>query len=169
MFKKNFANLITFSRIVGSLILLFINTNLKLFYLVYTYCGLSDVLDGLIARRTKTESEFGSKLDSISDLLFFGILLYKMWFNLVNKLPSLLIYVIFLIILIRVIGYVYYFIKNRSIVSEHTVLNKLSGILLFLVVYVLNTNYYVYYVCATIVVALISSIKDLVKIYDFKY
>lgn len=40
------------------------------FWAVYLLCGLSDMLDGALARRLKAESELGSKLDSLGDLAF---------------------------------------------------------------------------------------------------
>ncbi|MGM9947481.1 CDP-alcohol phosphatidyltransferase family protein [Floccifex sp.] len=59
------ANTITLIRILCSLILLFCPMNW--FYFFYLVAGISDGLDGWIARKTHTESEYGAKLDSIAD------------------------------------------------------------------------------------------------------
>ena len=50
---KNFPNVITAMRIVFSPILLCINPFTPLFLIIYVICGLSDVLDGYLARRNK--------------------------------------------------------------------------------------------------------------------
>jgi len=47
------------------------------FLILYVICGLSDVLDGIIARKTNTTSNFGAKLDTIADFIFVTILLIK--------------------------------------------------------------------------------------------
>lgn len=66
----NIANIITALRIVGCA-LLFVWPPLSLpFLLVYAWCGISDVLDGALARRFALQSDFGSALDSIADALF---------------------------------------------------------------------------------------------------
>ena len=68
---KNTANYITAGRIGLALSLLFVPPLTILFYIVYLLCGLSDMADGLIARKTHTESAFGAKLDSIADFSFY--------------------------------------------------------------------------------------------------
>ena len=68
--KKHIANIITGSRIVLSLPLLFIPLTSAWFYAFYLLCGLSDIIDGTVARRTKSASEFGARLDTVSDFVF---------------------------------------------------------------------------------------------------
>ena len=52
--KKHIANIITGSRIVFSLSLLFIPLSSAWFYALYLLCGLSDMVDGTVARRTRS-------------------------------------------------------------------------------------------------------------------
>ena len=63
---------ITSVRIAASLVLLFFSMEYTWFLIIYTITGLTDALDGCLARRTGTASEFGARLDSIADLLFYG-------------------------------------------------------------------------------------------------
>ena len=65
-------NICTMLRIVGTVGLLLIRPLTLPFYLLYTFCGITDVLDGTIARATNSTSEFGARLDSISDLIFYA-------------------------------------------------------------------------------------------------
>ena len=73
--KLNTADIITMLRIAGAMLLVFLRPLSAGFLSVYTITGLTDVLDGWIARRTKAASDFGAKLDSIADLLFFAVML----------------------------------------------------------------------------------------------
>lgn len=48
-----------------------------MFYLMYLLCGLSDMIDGTIARKTNTASKFGAKLDTAADFVFIVVSLVK--------------------------------------------------------------------------------------------
>ena len=72
------ANFITGSRILFSVILLFTNAFSPTFYALYILAGISDVLDGIVARKLNIESRFGEKLDTIADICFVGVTLYKL-------------------------------------------------------------------------------------------
>jgi CDP-diacylglycerol--glycerol-3-phosphate 3-phosphatidyltransferase len=100
------------------------------FYTSYLFCGFSDIADGIVARKTGTQSSLGAKLDSIADLIFVVSAFIKLLPEI--SLPPWLWYLTGSIMVIKaanlVIGYVY----HRQILFEHTVLNKLTGLLLFL-------------------------------------
>ena len=51
-----------------SIILFTVNPFSIKFFIIYTYCGISDMLDGTIARKTETSTELGSILDGLADL-----------------------------------------------------------------------------------------------------
>ena len=68
--KKYIANIVTGSRIAFSLPLLFIPLSSGWFYALYIFCGLTDMIDGTIARKTGAVSNFGSRLDTIADFVF---------------------------------------------------------------------------------------------------
>ncbi len=75
---KYVANIVTCFRIAGSIILLTISVFSLEFYITYLLCGLSDMIDGTIARKTKSVSEFGSKLDTVADLIFVIVVMIKL-------------------------------------------------------------------------------------------
>ena len=75
--RFNTADEITLLRIVGTLGLVILIPSFATFFCVYTLTGLTDVLDGWIARKTKTSSDFGARLDSIADMLFYGAVLIQ--------------------------------------------------------------------------------------------
>ncbi len=72
MVKRNLANIITVTRIIGTFIMIFTDTLSTAFFVTFIYSGVSDVLDGLIARKLNIQSTLGRKLDSFSDLFFLS-------------------------------------------------------------------------------------------------
>ncbi|MBQ9953973.1 MAG: CDP-alcohol phosphatidyltransferase family protein [Eggerthellaceae bacterium] len=64
------ANSITATRIAASAAMLASCPADPAFWLLYTWCGASDLIDGPIARRLGEESAFGARLDSAADLAF---------------------------------------------------------------------------------------------------
>ncbi|MDD6071017.1 MAG: CDP-alcohol phosphatidyltransferase family protein [Clostridiales bacterium] len=64
------ANIITSSRILCSVVLFFFPAFSTAFYVLYGIAGFTDMIDGTVARKTGTVSEFGSRLDTIADFVF---------------------------------------------------------------------------------------------------
>ena len=72
------ANIITGIRTVLSVAMLFFPALSPAFFVLYAADGLSDMIDGTVARRTGTVSEFGSGLDTIADIVFAAVCLIKL-------------------------------------------------------------------------------------------
>lgn len=66
--KKNLANIISISRVVGAIALFFFNDLTKGFLIIYVICGLTDLIDGPIARKTNSTSPLGATLDTVGDV-----------------------------------------------------------------------------------------------------
>ena len=71
--KKYIANIVTGSRIIFSLPLVFIPLSSVWFYILYLFCGFTDMIDGAIARKTGAVSKFGARLDTASDFVFMCV------------------------------------------------------------------------------------------------
>ena len=128
---KNIANYISISRILMSILLMITNTFTLSFYILYMYCGLSDMLDGFLARKYKMTSEIGAKIDSIADMVFVFVSIIKVLpvLNL-SKAIGIWIIIIAMIKVFNVIcGYVYY----KKLMLPHTILNKITGFVLFII------------------------------------
>lgn len=76
---KLLPNCITLSRIGLALLLLYLAPLGTGFTVVYLLCGITDLLDGPIARMTGTVSSFGAKLDSVADMTLAGTALYTLY------------------------------------------------------------------------------------------
>ena len=160
--KKNITipNCITASRIIGAIFLIFAAPFSALFYVVYTICGLTDAVDGLIARAMKSETEFGARLDSVADLIFYTVLLFKIFPFLWRNLPKTIWIAVAIILLTRISAYLVAVLKYKKFASVHTYANKLTGLSLYLVPYL--AKLWVVPVCTTVcVIAFLASLEEL--------
>lgn len=124
------ANIITVSRMLFSLLLLLLPTRSFLFAASYLLCGVTDVLDGFVARRLHTESETGAMLDSAADLLFAVVYVVRI-LPLLNVPRWALIWAA-VIAVIKIMGILIASRKTHKLTMEHSFGNKLTGLLLFL-------------------------------------
>ena len=129
MTPKPLANLITSIRILCSITILFCPVFSVAFYALYLTAGLSDMADGWVARKTNTVSEFGAKLDTIADFVFVVVCLFKL-LPIVN-IPTWLYAWIGIIAFIKVVNIVSGFVVQKRFVAVHSVMNKVTGALLF--------------------------------------
>ena len=123
------ANIITVIRIVCSIALLIFPAFSPAFYTLYIVAGISDMLDGTIARKTGTVSEFGSKLDTVADFVLVFCCLIKL--IPILHIPTWLIIWIIVIAAIKAINLISGYVMRREFVALHSVMNKVTGILLF--------------------------------------
>lgn len=124
------ANLITGSRFIFSLIMLCFPTGSVSVYCCYLLAGLTDVLDGIAARRFGSTSKFGAKLDTAADFVFVLAAAYKL-LPMLNISLSIWIWT-GVIALIKVINVFFGYVMYKQFVSVHTAANKVTGLLLFL-------------------------------------
>ena len=126
------------------------------FYSFYIMAGVSDMIDGAVARRTGTVSDFGSKLDTIADIVFVIVCLIKV-------LPvidvSVWIYIwIAIIAFIKVSNIAAGYIRKKEFVSVHSMINKMTGGLLFalpLTLTFIDLKYSAVFLCLVATVAAI--------------
>lgn len=154
-------NLLTLSRIFGSLFMFVMPSFSFEFLVLYTLCGLTDALDGHIARKTKTTSELGARLDSIADLVFYFMMVIKLFTEIVLHLPRYIVISAFAVFGIRLVTYLTAAIKYHRFVSMHTYLNKATGILVFFIPYLLHTPVFSYFSLSVCIVALVAALEEL--------
>ena len=134
-FIKQIPNILTASRILIAIIILFIKPFSIAFYVIYGYCGISDLFDGVIARAIKSESSFGSLLDTIGDVLLTvtgSFVTFKYMYTVDNLWIWGMLAAVLSIYLFRAIGAIVTLIRFKKFAMLHTIGNKVGMILLFL-------------------------------------
>lgn len=116
------ANIITGCRILCSILLLFVPAFSPAFYIIYLVAGFTDMIDGTIARKTNTANEFGSRLDTLADIVFVVVCM-------INLLPVLTIPTwlwiwIGVIVIIKVFNIISGYIVQKEFVAKHTLWRK---------------------------------------------
>ena len=156
--KKYIANIITGSRIAFSMPLLFTPLTSAWFYILYLFCGLTDMIDGTIARKTNAASEFGSKLDTVADFVLVVVCLIKLLPMI--HIPVWLWIWISAIAVIKIANIAWGFVRRKKLVALHTVLNKATGTLLFLLPFTLQSVEPTYSFAVVCIIATIAEIQE---------
>ena len=155
---KYIANILTVFRIIGSVLLLLFPPFSLAFMSIYLLCGFSDMIDGTIARKTNSTSELGAKIDSVADLFFVVA-------TLIRLLPSIQIpWWLWVwggaIAMIKIGNIIWGYVSKKQFVSLHTIMNKVTGMLLFLLpltIFFLELKYIAVVVCS---IATFSAIQE---------
>jgi len=155
---KRIANILTSCRILGSVLLLFFPAFSLGFYIIYFFCGFSDMLDGTIARKTNTVSSFGSKLDTAADFVFMAVCAVKL-LPMMN-IPVWLWIWIAAIAIVKFTNIIWGFIRRKKLVDYHTFLNKTTGLLLFFLPLTLQFIVPTYSFAVVCTIATIAAIQE---------
>ena len=127
---KHIANIVTGCRIWDSVVMLFFSCVSVEFYIIYIICGFSDMIDGTIARKTNSTIEFGDKIDTVADLVFVTVSLIKM-LPIINIPQWLWIWTV-IIAIIKIGNIIWGYVSKKQFISLHTIMNKVTGLSLFL-------------------------------------
>lgn len=156
--KNNMANCITCVRIICGIALVFCVPLGVPFYTIYITAGLSDMMDGFVARKTGSESESGARLDTIADFIFMAACFVKL-------IPVLefdrCVYIWIAIIgVIKVINIIYGFVVYKKMISVHSISNKIAGVILFAFPLLLHWSELEYLALVICGVATIAAIQE---------
>ena len=127
---KHLANIVTGCRILGSVLLLFFPAFSAEFYIIYIICGFSDMIDGSIARKTNSTGELGAKIDTAADLMFVTASLIKLLPTI--HIPQWLWIWGTVIAIIKIDNIILGYVFKKQFIALHTIMNKITGLLLFL-------------------------------------
>ena len=128
------------------------------FWVLYVIAGLTDILDGFLARRWGVESKFGARLDSLSDFVFVLVVGYKLFPYL--KLPATLWMMIGLIALVKTVNAISSYVVRHRIDYLHTKANKLTGFLLFVGMMMIGQSYFITTAWMIACIALFAAIQE---------
>lgn len=157
--RKQIANIITISRIVFSICMLPCAVISIEFNILYLLCGITDMVDGTIARKTKSISEFGARMDTAADFIFTVVSSAKIL--LFIHLPGWLWIWIFIIATMKSYNILWGFIRGKRLICIHTILNKITGLLLFLFPLTLGFIEPIYSSVMVCIVATVSAINEM--------
>ena len=122
-------NALTAFRFLGAISLLFFKVGSFGFWVIYFTCGLSDMLDGYLARKLGCESQIGALLDSLADIVFVASCCWKL--IPVLAFPQWLWIYGGMIVAIKIINQISALVMYKKCFFPHTSANKVTGILLF--------------------------------------
>ena len=135
--KLTMANALSTMRVILSVALLAPQALSPAFLALYAAASLTDMLDGFVARRTKTESEFGAKLDSAADLALAVVCLAKILPAV--AVPAWLWAWVAAIAAVRAANVAGGLVLGKRLVMLHTTANKAAGLVAFLVPFAIPT------------------------------
>ena len=163
------ANAITCIRIVCAAVLIFCPTFSALFFVFYAVGCASDVLDGIIARALGRTTKFGARLDTIADMALTLTVIVKILRAI--YIPLWQIIWIICVAIIKFVNIIIGFILSKRFVAEHTVMNKICGVLLFVMPFCIGLfppQGFALYLILTCVSATFGAIQEGYMIYKGK-
>ena len=125
-------NIITLLRIAGSMGLLFCDVMGVAIWIIYGLCGISDIVDGWLARKLKCVTKKGALLDSLADICFVVCCAWKLLPIL--ELPQWLCLWAGVIVAIKIVNQISALVMYGRCCFPHTFANKITGFLLFITV-----------------------------------
>ena len=152
------ANIITGSRIVLSVALLFCPALSPVFFVLYIAAGITDMIDGAVARKTGTVSAFGARLDTVADIVLVAVCLFKLLP--VLDVPVWLCIWIAVIAVIKAANIAVGYIRQKKLISVHSILNKVTGGLLFVFPLTLAWIHFKYSAAVVCAVATVAAVHE---------
>lgn len=127
---KYVPNILSIIRLICIIPLLLL-TPLELpFMIVYVLAGLTDMVDGPVARKFNVSSQFGAALDGGADVLLVIVVLFRL-IPIVEVSNWIVIWIVFAVAMklsASVIGY----IRHKQVIFLHTYIGKFFIFMLFL-------------------------------------
>ena len=159
--RINLPNVLTAARIICAAVLFCVPVGGIGFWTAYTLGGVTDMLDGPIARRTGMVSAFGAKLDSAADAVFLIAAALRLLPLLRQTMSAAVWYMAAAIALVRLAAFIIGRVRRCGAEMPHLWLNKLAGFLLFLLPYLLGWHGVRWYAVPVCLVCGVSAAAEL--------
>ena len=132
---KHIPNTLSFARIPLSLLLIYIATLQRpvLFVCLYSVTALTDMLDGLLARKFGWHSDFGAKLDGFADIVLVLSMLVIVFFVLKLRFAPYVIAFVAAIALVKAVNLLFTRIKFKQWSTMHSFLVRYTAIPIYLI------------------------------------
>ncbi len=167
---SNMANILTSVRIVCGLLILYFPPFSKWYYILYLLGGLTDAVDGTVARRLGTVTDSGAKFDTAADFIFAVAVIIK----LVNafRFPMWLLIWIALIFAIKTLSVITGLVRHKKLVAVHSLVNKVCGAAVYILPLVSGFDYpreiKLILTAAVSLLASVASVDEFIKVLKGK-
>lgn len=143
--RRNLPNALSYTRLFGTplLFLLLHRQPVWWFVLAYAFVGLTDFLDGYLARAWNLTSPFGAMLDSLADVIFYLSTAYFAVVLFPEYVRPNVAYIAVCVVLLAVQVLASKWMLGR-VVMPHTHLSRLAGLLavvVFFLSFVMDTTW----------------------------
>jgi len=126
---RQLPNTLSVLRLLGAIALLFCDVKGIAFWSVYFFCGISDMLDGFLARKLNAATPFGAVLDSVADFCFVACCCCKLIPAL--EFPLWMWIWCGMIAIIKLMNQAFALVLFKRCIFLHSIANKATGLLLF--------------------------------------
>ena len=146
--QLNLPNLLSFIRLclVPFIIMFLSQGNFKISFILFLFCGITDYLDGLIARKFKLQTPLGAFLDPLADKILMASVFITLTLKLPNQIFAIPVFITILVIsrdfLIVFVAFLIYLIFNIKSFPP-TIFGKINTVIeicTILVVLLSNNN-----------------------------
>ena len=131
---KNIPNILTTLRIllVPFIPIFYFNNKTHLALLIYLIAGITDILDGYLARKYNAISKFGSALDPFADKLMLITVLITLTID--KQIPILIVIIVSIKESAMIIVGIFIYIRHDQLIISSNKLGKISSFLFFIAV-----------------------------------
>ena len=129
------------------------------FAILIAIIGLTDVLDGFLARRFKCTSRTGAMLDSIADMVFFMVIMIVLWVFYQSLIKEWWV-MLTVAAGIRLGSTCINLIRFRKFVFIHTYANKLAGFLIYIDLLLLPLYPKIDINCIVLIIAIVAAVEE---------
>jgi CDP-diacylglycerol--glycerol-3-phosphate 3-phosphatidyltransferase len=116
------------------------------------------MVDGTVARKTNSTSQFGSQLDTIADLIFVVAAMIKL-LPVIHLLGWLWIWG-GVIAIMKLASIIWGFVRIKKLVAYHSVFNKITGLQCFLLPFTLQFIEPTYSFAVVCIIATIAAVQE---------
>lgn len=132
---KHVPNALSVTRIILALSLLIIPALTPLFLIIYTIAGITDMIDGPIARKFNVTSSLGANLDGTADYTFVAVGIVRIVPELLRNgglSPVLVAIIVIMLVIMKGAGMAVGYIRYKQLMMMHTYGAKTGAMLAFL-------------------------------------
>lgn len=168
MSMKHLADIITCVRIAAAVMMIFFEPLSAAFFALYCVGGISDMIDGTVARKCGSSGAFGAKLDSVADLLFFLSAFYKLIPTLFGLFNSYVLWAVCVVAAIKIMSFIVSFVRFRKPLFLHTILNKITGFAVFILPFFYKAGCFIVLIYIVCVIAFLAAAEEFICVLKEK-